>query len=78
MTETALFGSTILALAVCATAHAAILYGLAWRRPRWRVPVALLFAPVAPFWAWQEKMWVRAAFWVLGAVAYLIARLLQA
>lgn len=53
--------------------HVAIVAGLASKSPRWRAAVALVVAPLAPYWAIREGMRVRGAFWLLGAVVYAIA-----
>jgi hypothetical protein len=63
----------VVSLALFATAHVAIAYGLAWRQPRWRAPVAFLVAPAAPYWAWREKMRVRAGVWVAALIVYIVA-----
>jgi hypothetical protein len=62
-----------IAFAILVTAHLAIVVGLLRRSPRWRAPVALVVPPLAPFWAWREKMRVRGIAWVVGGVAYVIA-----
>ncbi len=49
-----------------------IVYGLLWRPPRWRAVVALVVPVLAPFWAWREKMYVRAALFVLSAIGYAV------
>ena len=62
-----------LGLAALVTAHLSIVYGLLWRPPRWRAPVALFTVVPGPVWAWRERMHVRAVVFVLGAVAYALA-----
>lgn len=62
-----------LGLAALVTAHLSIVYGLVWRPPRWRAPVALVTVLPGLVWAWRERMHVRAALFVLGAVAYALA-----
>ena len=66
--------AVVLAFAFLVTAHVAIAIGLAGRAPRWRALVALLFAPLAPYWAWKERMRVRAGLWAAGLVVYVAAR----
>ena len=56
--------------------HVAIVSGLSLRRPRWRAPVALLCAPLAPYWALQENMRKRAIAWGVAFVVYAVARIL--
>lgn len=64
----------VISLALLITAHVAITYGLAWRSPRWRAPVAFFVAPTAPYWAWRENMRVRAGIWSAALVLYVVAR----
>jgi hypothetical protein len=63
----------VLAMASFLTAHVAIAYGLAWRPPRWRVLAALLVPPLAPLWAWRERMRVRTIVWVVALALYVVA-----
>jgi hypothetical protein len=72
--DTILVGAVVLAFAFLLTAHLAIAVGLVAKKPRWRAPVALVVAPLAPFWAWREHMRVRAGVWAAGLVLYVIAR----
>jgi hypothetical protein len=60
--------------ATVVTAHLAIVYGLAQRPPRWRALAAFALAPLAPFWALRERMFVRGGAWLLGALLYVLAR----
>jgi hypothetical protein len=62
------------AFALLATAHLAIVAGLLRQPPRWRSVAALVIAPLAPYWAIRDRMYVRAVAWLVGAVAYAIAR----
>lgn len=57
-------------LALLVTGHASTAYGLLWRPRRWRGLVVLLLPIMAPIWAFQERMFVRAAAVVLGALLY--------
>ena len=66
------FGLLVVAFAVLLTTHVGLAVGLARRTPRWRAIVALLAAPLAPWWGWQERMRVRAAVWVVAAVLYVV------
>ena len=77
MSDVFTFGLTVLAFAVAATAHVAIVYGLAWRPPRTRALIALVIFPLAAYWALREKMRVRAGAWILGVATYITARLIQ-
>jgi hypothetical protein len=69
-------GAVILAFVALVTAHVWIVVGLALRPPRWRALVALIVAPLAPWWALREKMRVRGVVWIAGAALYVIARAL--
>lgn len=64
-----------IAFAALLTAHVAIAFGLLGRRPRWRGPVAFAMIPLAPYWAWRERMRVRAIVWSGALVLYVIARI---
>ena len=66
----------LVSFAALATAHAALVAGLASRRPRWRALVALVVAPLAPYWGRGEGMTLRVAVWVTAALAYGVARVL--
>ncbi len=76
MSDGLVFIAVVGAFAIAVTAHVAIVFGLAMRRPRWRAVVALLVPPFAPYWAVREQMRFRAAMWVVGVVGYAAARLL--
>jgi len=58
--------------AAAVTTHVAILAGLVRRRPRWRAAVALAFPPLAPVWAYTERMRIRAVLWGVTLGAYLV------
>ena len=62
-----------LAFASLVTTHIAIVYGLARRAPRWRALLALAFPPVAPYWAWRERMRARASIWTGVCALQLVA-----
>lgn len=66
----------VLAFALFVTAHVAITYGLAFRHPRWRAVVGFFFPPVAAYWAWRERMRIRAAIWAVALVLYVIANVI--
>jgi len=74
MRDLSLYLSLVLTFATFITAHVTIVYGLASRPPRSRALVAFLVAPLGLYWAARERMWVRAAAWVAGAVGYGVAR----
>jgi hypothetical protein len=64
----------VVAFAWVVTAHAAIVFGLVKKQPRWRAAVAFVVAPLAPYYAWREHMRVRMGFWLFGVVLYIAAR----
>jgi hypothetical protein len=67
------FATLVVAFATLVTVHITLAFGLACRHPRWRGLVALVVAPLAPFWGWQARMRVRGAVWVVAAAIYGIA-----
>ena len=73
MKDMIVVGTLVLAFALFVTAHVAITYGLVFRRPRWRAPLAFLVAPLAPYWAWREHMRIRAGIWAVALVLYVVA-----
>ena len=77
VSDSVVFAGMVLTFALALTAHVTIVFGLARRRPRWRALAALLVIPLAPYWAFREKMRVRAAVWVLGVLGYIAARILE-
>ena len=60
-----------IALLTHVAAHAALLVGLARRRPSWRVVAAFVVPPLAPMWGWNE-MPTRARAWLVALGAYVI------
>ncbi len=77
MKDLIVVGTLILAFALFITAHVTIVYGLAFRPPRWRALVALFVAPLAPYWAWRERMRIRAGVWGTALVLYVIAMIVS-
>lgn len=76
MKDTVVVALLVVAFAWLVTTHVTIAVGLVRRRPRWRALVALVLAPSAPYWAWQERMRVRTVMWIASAVLYVVALLL--
>lgn len=64
------------AFALTITAQVAILAGLLRRKLKWRALSGLLMPPLAPYWAYNEGMRVRAAIWLFGAVVYVLTLIL--
>jgi len=69
-------GTLVIAFALLITAHVAIAFGLFWKTPKWRAPVAFVVAPLAPYWAWREHMRVRAALWAAALILYVVATII--
>jgi hypothetical protein len=63
----------VLAFATYVTAHVTLAFGLGYRRPRWRALVALVIAPLAPWWGWRAKMRARSVLWIASVVVYVAA-----
>jgi hypothetical protein len=63
----------LVAFATLATAHVLLVAGLAARQPRWRALVALVAAPLAPYWGHRTGMHARSVMWTAGAVAYALS-----
>jgi hypothetical protein len=64
----------LVAFATFTTVHVTIVLGLALRPPRLRALVAFVVLPLAAWWGFREKMWVRSSLWVLSALVYGVAR----
>lgn len=77
MKEIILVAAIVLSFALFVTAHLAIVWGLLFRAPRWRSPVALVLPPLAPYWAVRERMRVRAILWIASLVVYALARIVS-
>jgi hypothetical protein len=60
----------VIALAVLFGAHVAIAAGLARRRAWGKAALALVVAPLAPWWGWREGMRARAVVWLAAVGAY--------
>jgi hypothetical protein len=71
--DIAILTTVILSFAVLATAHLGVVVGLLGRPRRWRSVAALLFVPLAPYWAIRERMYLRAGAWLGAAVVYGVA-----
>ena len=76
MSDAVAIVALVVTSALAVTAHLAIAAGLLRRSPRWRAPVALVLAPLAPWFAAREHMWLRAVVWVVGVIGYSIVHLI--
>jgi hypothetical protein len=68
--DVAVLAVTLVGFALLVTAHVVIAAGLLARRPRWRAPLALIVAPLAPILALRAHMVVRAATWLAALAMY--------
>jgi hypothetical protein len=64
----------VLACATLVTTHVALVVGLAGRAPRWHSLIALVIAPLAPYWGWRSLR-RRSLLWVASALVYAVLRL---
>jgi hypothetical protein len=60
------------ALVAFASAHVALVAGLARRGPLWRALAALVAPPLAPWWGWGLGMRKRAIAWAASLALYAI------
>lgn len=60
----------VLSFGALLTTHVAITIGLARRMQRRRALVAFFAFPLAPWWAWREKMRMHGILWVGAATCY--------
>jgi hypothetical protein len=72
--DTIAYVAMIVAFATLVTAHVTIVFGLAFRAPKWRALASFFVPPLAPFWAYREKMHVRAIAFAAGAIVYVASR----
>jgi hypothetical protein len=63
----------IVAFAGWVTVHVLLALALASRPPRWRALVGLFVVPLAPWWAWRERMRVRVGLWAGMLAVYVVA-----
>ena len=75
---TALVALLALALLSFVSAHLALVVGLALRAPRWHAAVALLVAPLAPFWGLRAGMRRLALAWLVSLGLYALGVALAA
>ena len=64
-----------LAFAALVTAHVRLLAGLLARPPRLRALWALFVPPLAPFWAYREKLRGWATVWAIALGTYALSLL---
>jgi hypothetical protein len=76
--DIAIVAMLVVAFGVLVTAHLFIVVALCRRAPRWRSLAAFFVLPLAPYWAFRDRMYFSAAAWLIAAVTYAIARGLAA
>lgn len=76
--DIAVFVTLVISFALLVTSHVALAAGLALRKPRWRGAVALLVAPLAPFWGFSARMYVRSAVWLVSLLVYVVTQFMAA
>lgn len=76
MNDIVIVAAVIVGFALLVTVHVTITVGLFRRTTKGRALLGFLVAPLAPVFAWQERMRVRAVLWVVAFVLYLVAFLL--
>jgi hypothetical protein len=76
MSPVVVFSTMVVSFAMLLTSHVAIVIGLARRSPRYRALVAVVVPPVGAFWAFRQKLYVRAIAWPVALALYVAARIL--
>jgi hypothetical protein len=66
-------GALLISFATMLTAHVAVTYGLAFRAPRWRALIGFFVAPLGLYWAWRERMKIRAGIMASALGLYVVA-----
>ncbi|MDP9002081.1 MAG: hypothetical protein M3O46_18465 [Myxococcota bacterium] len=59
-----------LVLIAFASAHVALVAGLAHLHPRWRALLAVAIPPLAPWWGWRAGMRRRTIAWGVALLLY--------
>ncbi len=72
--DEAIVAALVAAFAALVTAHVLLVAELVRRRPRWRALVALVIAPLAPYWGYKERLRVLSVLWIVSALTYVTAR----
>jgi hypothetical protein len=63
----------VVSFAALVTTHVLLVAGLAARGPWWKALVALVVAPLAPYWALRAYMRARSVAWIACAFVYAAA-----
>ncbi len=70
MRDEAVAAGLVLAFATLVTAHVMLVAALASPPRRWHALVALVVAPLAPYWGYRRGLRARSVVWVVAALAY--------
>ena len=73
MGDYVVLGGVIVAFAVWVTVHVTLAVGIGRRLSFGRGLVAFVVVPLAPYWGFRERMWIRGSLWALAAVGYAVA-----
>lgn len=73
MSDRIVVGLVIVAFALWVTVHVTLAFGLGRRVSFGRGIAALVVPPLAPYWGFRERMWIRGGLWGLLAVTYFVA-----
>lgn len=71
MSDRIAIACAILGFALWFTVHVTVAFGLARRESVARGLLAFVAFPLAPIWAWKERMHVRFALWMVFAAIYI-------
>jgi hypothetical protein len=73
MSDRVVVGLLVVAFALWVTVHLTLAFGLGRRVSIGRGMAALVVPPLAPYWGFRERMWIRGSLWALLAVTYCVA-----
>lgn len=73
MKDFVVVGALVFSFALLVTVHIVLVWGLAFRKPRWRAVVAFFVPIFAPYFGFKEKLRVRSVLWLIAAVVYGLA-----
>jgi hypothetical protein len=65
--------AVVVSFASLVTAHVAVVHGIASTGNRSRAAAALVIVPLAPYAAFRSGLPIRAAVWIVAALAYAVA-----
>lgn len=77
MKDIVVFAGLVVSFAVFVTAQIALVVELASRKPVSHALLAFLLAPLAIYWGWRERLFVRAVACGAAIAGYAVLRLLS-